>query len=95
MQKIKYKCSQFNYIQEKEKYVLIYNTLYNSFVRLNQEEYDEYKTVDEKSKLASEFIANGLWIEKDIDEFVHYLACSKAYTLTMTRPLEILRLRQL
>ena len=89
MQKIKYKCSQFNYIQEKEKYVLIYNTLYNSFVRLNQEEYDEYKTVDEKSKLASEFIANGLWIEKDIDEFVHYLACSKAYTLTMTRPLDI------
>lgn len=87
---MKYKCSQFNYIQENEKDILIYNTLYNSLVRLNREEYEMYlgeKNIDDW--LRDEFIDNGLWIENDINEYSKYLAFTKAYTVFASRPLSI------
>lgn len=87
---MKYKHSVFNYIQEKNKYVLIYNTLYNSLVRLTLEEYENYKNLYSlNNNLEKDFVSNGLWIDKSLDEKQRYLACSQAYTLYMPRPLSI------
>lgn len=87
---MKYKHSVFNYIQKKNKYVLIYNTLYNSLVRLTLEEYEDYKNLYSlNNNLEKDFISNGLWIDKSLDEKQRYLACSQAYTLYMPRPLSI------
>lgn len=86
----RYKKSQFNYVQENQECVLIYNTLYNALVRLNWKEYDMYlgKTVID-DELLQEFIDNGLWIEEEVDEYSAYIACSRAYTLFSQKPLSI------
>lgn len=85
-----YKKSVYNYTQQCGDYVLIYNTLYNSLVRLNESEFSLFEAVeyteDELSKL---FVENGLWVESEIDEREKYLACAQAYTLYIPRPLSI------
>lgn len=87
---MKYKKSEFNYIQNNESEYIVYNTLYNSLVRLSPEEYREYLNVDGSNKEHErDFLEQGLWISADIDEKARYLACSEAYTLYMPRPLSI------
>ena len=87
---MKYKHSIFNYIQENDEYVLIYNTLYNSLIRLSIEEYKEYINLYSLNfELKKAFLDNGLWVEESLNEKQQYLACSKAYTLYMPRPLSI------
>ncbi len=86
----KLKKSEFNYIQEKDDEALIYNTLYNSLVRLNEEEYRVFKgELAADKRLEREFVEHGLWVNADLDEKRRYLACSKAYTLFVPRPLDI------
>ncbi len=87
---MKHKKSEFNYIQENIDNVLVYNTLYNSLVRLTKDEYSAYKgecNVD--LELRKQFIENGFWVDEDLNEKQRYLACSEAYTMYMPRPLSI------
>lgn len=87
---MKYKHSIFNYIQKNNEYVLIYNTLYNTLVRLSLNEYKEYVNLcDLNCELKEIFIDNGLWVEKSLDEKQRYLAFSKASTLYMSTTLNI------
>lgn len=87
---MKYKKSIFNYIQQNADYYLIYNTLYNSLIRLDTNEYDKYNKVENTTDdICSLFVENGLWVECDIDEKAKYLACAEAYTLYVPRPLSI------
>lgn len=69
---------------------MIYNTLYNSLVRLNKDEFDKY---DQMSDCEEEFCnlltENGLWVDSTLDEKTKYLACAEAYTLYIARPLDI------
>lgn len=85
-----YKKSEFNYIQQRNDYFLVYNTLYNSLIRLSQEEYSAYCRLDfSDGSTANEFISNGLWVDSEIDEKAKYLACAEAYTIYVPRPLSV------
>lgn len=87
---MRYKKSEYNYIQQNGEYYLIYNTLYNSLVRLNAQEFDIYNQMENfDCEIAKAFIDNGLWVDTEIDEKVKYLACAEAYTLYVPRPLSI------
>lgn len=87
---MKYKKSEFNYIQENKDNVLVYNTLYNSLVRLDRDEYRAYLGDSKASqKLENQLVENGLWVEAALDERGRYLACSEAYTMFMPRPLSL------
>lgn len=83
---MRYKKSEFNYVHEKEDYALIYNTLYNSLIRLDADEYKQYLSGDEVNETLLE---NGIFVEKEVNEKAKYLACSQVYTLYMSRPLSI------
>ena len=83
---MKYKKSEFNYVHEKEDYVLIYNTLYNSLIRLDLNEYEQY--LDEK-EISEILLENGFFVEKELNEKAKYLACSQVFTLHIPRPLSI------
>ena len=85
-----YKKSEFNYVQNNGDKYIVYNTLYNSMVRLNGEEYLDYTNIDVSNKDRERvFVETGLWIDADIDEKSRYLAYGEAYTLHMPRPLSI------
>lgn len=85
-----YKKSVYNYIQQNEQYYLIYNTLYNSLVRLSEEEYIRFSNLEDLGdELSTAFVENGLWVDDEIDEKANYLACAEAYTLYVPRPLSI------
>lgn len=87
---MKYKKSEYNYVQQNSESYFIYNTLYNSLVRLNEEEYCIYQqTKDPCSELEKAFVENGLWVDAKINEKANYLACAEAYTLYVPRPLSI------
>ena len=87
---MKVKKSVFNYVLPKQDYYLIYNTLYNTLVRLNVQEYVAYESVDYSClEFVKAFLDNGLWVDESIDEKARYIACSKAYTLYVPRPLSI------
>lgn len=61
--------SKFNYIQKNKQGYLIYNTLYNSLVRLTSLEYE--KLIEKKKagkELRRKFIRHGLIIDKKLDE---------------------------
>lgn len=85
-----YKNSRFNYIQENEDSVFIYNTLYNSFINLDSQEYEMYlRKRDVTKEIFTTFVENGLWIEKEVDEYTKYLCWSKTYTLFKERLLTV------
>lgn len=87
---MKYKKSEFNYIYKNGNQTLIYNTLYNSLVRLDNEEFIIFDEINEtENELKEKFIENGLWVSKSLDEKKKYIACSEAYTLYVPRPLSI------
>lgn len=87
---MEYKKSDFNYVQQNENSYLIYNTLYNSLVRLNEEEFIRYnQLIDLKDEFSNLLVENGLWVYTSIDEKAKYLACAEAYTLYIPRPLSI------
>lgn len=65
---------------------LIYNTLYNSFVRLEGNEYGDFLSCDSGSPLSDDFLGNGLWISDSVDEFGKYMLLSGAFSKYMTRP---------
>ena len=71
---MRYKKSIYNYVQQNGEYYLIYNTLYNSLVRLSEEEYIKFSNIeDSEDELSSAFVENGLWVEKNINEKDKYL----------------------
>lgn len=70
-----YKPSIFNYCTNGKNGPLIYNTLYNSLVRLTSSEQIQYmKGICTSKRLKKRLIENGLWIRKDIDELDIYLS---------------------
>lgn len=85
-----YKCSQYNYHVENEKEHLIYNTLYNSLVRMNREEYKEYLFCKTSNfLLEEEFVRNGFWINEEIDERKRYLTIAHIFTKYLKRPINL------
>lgn len=68
-----FKPSQFNYYQPAKNNWLVYNTLYNTLVRLTNSEYE--KLLGKKScgkDLTKKFFSEGLLIEKDLSELALY-----------------------
>ena len=81
----KYKCSVFNYCYDNGSNVLIYNTLYNSLVRMEYEEYQVYQTQRiNESVCGKDFVNMGLWIEDDVDEMQRYLEFTQLYKTYIT-----------
>ena len=67
------KPSQFNYYQPAKNEWLVYNTLYNTLVRLSKIEYE--KLIGKKScgkDLTKKFLSEGLMIEDNFNEFELY-----------------------
>lgn len=90
MKNQKYKPSVFNYCSQNESGTILYNTLYNTLVRMSKEEYKQYRGEKKaEPELEELFLENGIWVSKDIDEKKNYLACAEAYTFHMERPLSI------
>lgn len=85
-----YKCSQYNYCANKDNEYIIYNTLYNSLVRMDNVEYLKYlgQNICEE-ELKSEFVDNGLWVEQNIDEFKIYVEYASLFTKFSERPLNL------
>ncbi|MDE7312358.1 MAG: radical SAM protein [Eubacterium sp.] len=68
-----YRKSRFNYISRSEKGYLIYNCLYNSLSRINEEEYAQYLNLNmAEEKLLHAFIEQGIVVRKEIDELQAY-----------------------
>ena len=68
-----FKPSQFNYYQPAQDNWLVYNTLYNTLVRLSKIEYE--KLIGKKycgKDLTRKFFSEGLMTEKNLDEFFLY-----------------------
>ena len=65
---------------------LIYNTLYNSFVRLEGNEYDNFLSCDSGSPMSDNFLENGLWISEGVNEFEKYILLSGVFSKYLTRP---------
>lgn len=87
---MKYKKSEYNYIQKNDNHYMIYNTLYNTLIRLNEYEYNVYdQVIMNDSEVEKILVDNCLWIDADIDEKAKYIACAEAYTLYVPRPLSI------
>ena len=63
------KSSQYNFHVSNGEEHLIYNTLYNSFIRLEGDEYNDFVLCNTESSLSENLTENGLWISSDIDEF--------------------------
>ena len=84
------KCSEYNYHESNETQHLIYNTLYHSLVRLDEEEYRILeKESFEHSELCAGFVENGLWVSAELNEQNHYLALAAALTGYENRPVSI------
>ena len=87
---MKYKKSEFNYVQVNGEFYLIYNTLYNSLLRLDKAEFIKFNQPESfEGELSNAFVENGVWVDEEIDEKAKYLACAEAYTLYVPRPLSI------
>ena len=87
---MRYKKSEFNYIQRNGDYYLIYNTLYNSLARLCEDEFNRYnKLADSEDEFSNLMAENGFWVDSLVDEKSKYLAFAEAYTLYAPRPLSI------
>jgi len=64
-----YKPSAFNYIVEKPSGFIIYNTLYNTLVRLTKREFSQYSNgVCKGKRLRRGLIQNGLWVRRTVNE---------------------------
>ncbi len=71
--KRKYKKSQFNYVSDSKNGHIIYNTLYNSLIRLSNEEYDVYLSeYDDGFQIANQLYMQGLWVDAGVDELEQY-----------------------
>lgn len=67
------KLSTFNYIQKDKQGYLVYNTLYNSLVRLNSLEYEKLAGKKKAGReLRKMFMKHGLLIAKELDELKIY-----------------------
>lgn len=77
---MKYKQSFYNIHSRNPEGHIVYNTLYNSLVRLTDSEYAAlcFQTCADK-ELEEEFIANGLWVGENIDETDRYINLSKLF----------------
>ena len=85
-----YKESVFNYISECETGVIIYNTLYNSLVRLEDDEYQIYKScIVNKNNISLELIKNGIWVDETINEYRNYMLYCKFFSLYVSRPINL------
>lgn len=77
--------SRYNYVQEEDKVVFLWNTASESIVILNRKEFDEYKRFT-KGKICTDFILSlymlGFFVEKGMDEVfrVDLLRKRKIYT---------------
>lgn len=80
------KRSRYNFHVQNGDEHLIYNTLYNSFVRLEGNEYDDFISCSSESPLSDNLIENGLWISQGINEFEKYILLSDTFNRCMTRP---------
>lgn len=68
-----YKKSRFNYVSSGRKGYLIYNCLYNSLSRLNEEEYARYLNLDlAEEELLHAFLEQGIVVKKEMDELQLY-----------------------
>lgn len=73
----RYKKSFYNYHIEHNGIHLIYNTLYNTLVKLSDKEYKEYNSIGEETTNRSIYVKNGLWVPIDVDERCVYIALAK------------------
>ena len=68
-----YRKSRFNFVAHNDKGHLVYNTLYSSLSRLNDEEYRQYLMHESaQGKLQAEFEEQGILVGKRIDELKLY-----------------------
>lgn len=83
--------SVFVYARQKaDGTVLLYNTLYNSLVRLSDAEYKQFlECCAERSQTATEFIENGFWVPAAFDEKQRYIDAAHQFTLDFQRPLSV------
>lgn len=85
-----YKASFYNYCVITENSYIIYNTLYNTLVRLTEDEYLQYKErVPTDDNLMEQLINNGLWVREDVDEKMNYLAFANLSSKYMERPISL------
>lgn len=92
-----YKHSFYNIHFDNPKRHIIYNTLYNTLVRLNDDEYSEFNFKGSSCEALKEsFVSNGLWIEEGLDERAHYLKLAElvkkvqlhSYSITIATTME-------
>lgn len=71
--KKQFKCSEFNFHTKTSTGHIIFNTLYNTLVRLSASEYVQYrKNQCNNTQLENDFVKNGLWVIKELQERKKY-----------------------
>ena len=67
------KKSLYNVAVRREDGWIVYNTLYNSLIRLSDSEYTAYHSVEKTTaKLVECLCENGFWVDAEIDEYKRY-----------------------
>lgn len=84
------KPSAFNFCTESKNDFIIFNTLYNSLIRLTRDEYEQYLgNLECDDDLSKSLFVNGIFISNKIDEKKSYLSFAEKMTEYNMRPLEI------
>lgn len=72
---MRYKSSFYNICTRGKKGYVVYNTLYNTLVRMDEGEYSAFCFKEEaSSEFAHQLVSLGLWVEEHIDEKERYIS---------------------
>ncbi len=94
---MKYKCSFYNICADGQGCHIIYNTLYNTLVRMNDREYKIFTSENDMDpELTEQLVENGLWVNNEIDEQKQYISLAAMlrqankhdYSLTITTTMQ-------
>lgn len=85
------KPSQFNYTVETASGHILYNTLYNSLSRLDQQEYEEYASPKScGTSLKQQLVEQGFLLPQNIDEGEAYYRITAFLCQRLQRPMKII-----
>lgn len=85
----KWKCSEFNYIKVCNSGYIVYNTLYNTLLRMEKEEYEEFILPKRGAEHRKIWVENGLWVPEDFSEKKDYIESAQHYSVNQKRQLSI------
>ena len=84
-----YKCSTYNCHAESNGIHLIYNTLYNTLVKMDDKEYLNFIKAETSNPAKVDYLKNGLWVGNNAEEYRKYLALANLMTVVSSNHINL------